>query len=42
LAAYVDPVFSTQGYAAHGVFRQVVVEHHQLQLIPRMRVAGSL
>jgi hypothetical protein len=38
----VDPVAAANRDGAHGVLRDVIVEHHQLQLIPRMRVAGSL
>jgi hypothetical protein len=38
----VGPVATTNRHRAHGVLGEVVVEHHQLQLIPRMRVAGSL
>jgi neutral trehalase len=39
--AHVDPVLATDRDGPHGVLGQIVVEHHQLQLILRMRVAGS-
>ena len=37
-ASYMDPP-PTKSYGTRQVLRQVIVEHHQLQLIPRMRVS---